>query len=631
MTVPAAPKKVMVGLSLMVLSLWPRWDNGFVNRYIFVLISLASVMAGLICDYAGLSFYAKLSWGLGAALGFYFSASWLIRALRKKALGSDVLALISILATVLTNEWLAASLISLMLSTGQALERWAEGRSSKHLDALLARAPQSAHLLNQAGQLEDVDIKQVPVGSRVQVRSGEVVPFDGVVESDALFDQSALTGESLPVWASKGTKVDSGVLNVAESVIIKTTSTSEDSTYTNLIRLVANAKNQASQGVRLANVWAARFVPLALGIALLTYLFTGNLAQAVAVIVAATPCPLILAVPVALVSGISRAAQRGVIIKSGESIERLASAEVVLLDKTGTLTEGGPRITAEAFAPGVDSDLVLRLGASLDQESSNIVAKAVVGLARARGLALTRATAVKEQPGHGLSGLVEAKQVSIGQPRLPLPSWVNFNKPLLVEIRIDDVPVGFLGLDDPLRKESLETVAELGKLGVKRVLLVSGDRMETVRGIADELGIKEFFAECSPTQKLEILKTELEANAGSVVVVGDGINDAPALASADVGVAMGARGNTAASEAAKVVIVEDSIRRLVDAIEVSKLAKTRALQASGIGMGLALVAMTFAAFGWLNPSQSALVQEFIDAAAIIWALLPNLKKRPAGQ
>jgi P-type E1-E2 ATPase len=219
--------------------------------------------------------------------------------------------------------------------------------------------------------------------------------------------------------------------------------------------------------------------------------------------------------------------------------------------------------------------------------------------------------------------------VSIGQPKLPLPDWVNFQKPLLVEIRVDDVSVAVLGLDDPLREESQETVAALVKLGVKRVLLVSGDRMETVRAIASELGIKEFFAECSPTQKLEILKTELDANRGSVVVVGDGINDAPALATADVGVAMGARGNTAASQAAKVVIVEDSIRRLVDAIEVSKLSKVRALQASGIGMGLALVAMGFAAFGILNPSQSALVQEFIDAAAIIWALLPNLKRRPA--
>ncbi|MBU6145060.1 MAG: cadmium-translocating P-type ATPase, partial [Acidobacteria bacterium] len=528
--------------------------------------------------------------------GFYFSTRWLVLAIRKKALGSDVLALISILATAVTNEWLAASLISLMLSTGQALERWAEGRSSKHLDALLARAPQSAHLVVASGDIEDVDIKTVLVGSRVLVRSGEVVPFDGLVESDALFDESALTGESLPVWRTANSKVDSGVLNVAESVIIKTTSTSEDSTYTNLIRLVANAKSQASQGVRLANVWASRFVPLALVMALITYLITQDIRQAVSVIVAATPCPLILAVPVALVSGISRAAQRGVIIKSGESIERLANAEVVLLDKTGTLTEGGPRITAESFAEGSDPDEVLRLGASLDQESSNIVAKAVVGLAKAKGLKLERPVSVLEAPGHGLSGIIGEHKVSIGQPKLPLPEWVKLTNALLIEIRIDGVAVGFLGLDDPLRKEAAGTVSALDKLGVKRVLLVSGDRHETVKAIADELGIKEYFAECTPTQKLDILNAELKATEGSVVVVGDGINDAPALASADVGVAMGARGNTAASQAAKVVIVEDSIRRLVDAIEVSKVSKRRALQASAIGMGLAIIAMGFAAF-----------------------------------
>jgi len=596
-----------------------------VSRYWFVLVSLASVLGGLAFDFANQPLMAKVSWAIGAAIGFYFSTRWLVLAIRKKALGSDVLALISILATAVTNEWLAASLISLMLSTGQALERWAEGRSSKHLDALLARAPQSAHLVDASGDIEDVDIKTVLVGSRVLVRSGEVVPFDGLVESDALFDESALTGESLPVWRTANSKVDSGVLNVAESVIIKTTSTSEDSTYTNLIRLVANAKSQASQGVRLANVWASRFVPLALGMALITYLITQDIRQAVSVIVAATPCPLILAVPVALVSGISRAAQRGVIIKSGESIERLANAEVVLLDKTGTLTEGGPRITAESFAEGSDPDEVLRLGASLDQESSNIVAKAVVGLAKAKGLKLERPVSVLEAPGHGLCGIIGGHKVSIGQPKLPLPGWVKLTNALLIEIRIDDVAVGFLGLDDPLRKEAAGTVSALDKLGVKRVLLVSGDRHETVKAIADELGIKEYFAECTPTQKLDILNAELKATGGSVVVVGDGINDAPALASADVGVAMGARGNTAASQAAKVVIVEDSIRRLVDAIEVSKVSKRRALQASAIGMGLAIIAMGFAAFGLLNPNQAALIQEFIDAAAIIWALIPSLK------
>jgi heavy metal translocating P-type ATPase len=595
------------------------------TRYLFVLISLLSVISGLVLNFYELPVVARWGWGVGALIGFYFSSRWFIRSLKKKELVSDVLALLSILATTLTDEWLAASIIALMLATGQALEKWAEGRSSKHLDALLARAPQTAHLMDAEGQISDVDIKSVAVGSKVLVRSGEVVPFDGLVEDAAMFDESALTGESIPVWREKNTKVDSGVLNAGAALIITTTASSEDSTYSNLIRLVANAKSQASQGVRLANVWAARFVPIAIAIAVITYLISGDIKQAVAVIVAATPCPLILAVPVALVSGISRAAQRGVIIKVGEAIERLAQAEVVLLDKTGTLTEGGPQVSTMLFAPDQNSEEVLRLAASLDQHSSNIVGKAIVAQARSMKLKLTMATEVKEVHGHGLTGIVDGKSVSVGQPSMPLPDWAPAVNALLVEVSVDGVVVAIIGLDDPLRSDAEATVKVLKELGVKRVLLVSGDRKATVETIANELGITEFFAECSPTQKLDILETELQATKGSVLVVGDGINDAPALAKADVGIAMGAKGNTAASQAAKVVIVEDSIRRLVDAISISKVARSRALQASTVGMSLALITMLIASVGLLDANGSAIVQEFIDATTIIWALMPSRK------
>ena len=593
------------------------------TRYLFVLISLLSVISGLVLNFYELPVVARWGWGIGALIGFYFSSRWFIRSLKKKELGSDVLALLSILATTLTDEWLAASIIALMLATGQALEKWAEGQSSKHLDALLARAPQTAHLMDAEGQISDVDIKSVAVGSKVLVRSGEVVPFDGLVEDTAMFDESALTGESIPVWREKNTKVDSGVLNAGAAVIITTTASSEDSTYSNLIRLVANAKSQASQGVRLANVWAARFVPIAIAIAVITYLISGDIKQAVAVIVAATPCPLILAVPVALVSGISRAAQRGVIIKVGEAIERLAQAEVVLLDKTGTLTEGGPQVSTMLFAPNQNSEEVLRLAASLDQHSSNIVGKAIV--AQARSMKLTMATEVHEVHGHGLTGIVDGKSVSVGQPTMPLPDWAPAVNALLVEVSVDGVVVAIIGLDDPLRSDAEATVKLLKELGVKRVLLVSGDRKATVETIANELGITEFFDECSPTQKLDILETELQATKGSVLVVGDGINDAPALAKADVGIAMGAKGDTAASQAAKVVIVEDSTRRLVDAISISKIARSRALQASTVGMSLALITMLVASVGLLDANGSAIVQEFIDATTIIWALLPSRK------
>jgi heavy metal translocating P-type ATPase len=595
------------------------------RRYWFLLLALASSVTGF-----GLNFnspeLAKIAWSFGAALGLILSVRWLISAIKEKALGSDVLAVLAIIATGLTNEWFAASLISLMLASGRALELWAQGKASRHLDELMKRAPAFAHVVSNTGEVTDIAISEVVVKTRVLVRSGEVVPIDGLLEEAGLFDESALTGESLPVWREANTSVSSGVVNSGKPVVIIATATAATSTYANLIQLVASAKDQASKGVRLANVWAGRFVPLALLIALGTYLITQDIKQAVAVLVAATPCPLILAVPVALVAGISRAAQVGVIIKEGSAIEQLAQVEVVLLDKTGTLTEGGPRITNQVFAEGSDPKQVLTLAASLEQTSANIVARAMVAEAKLLNLQLSLATEVTEIHGHGLSGIVSGHKVKVGQPAIPLEPWSNLTNALLVEIVIDGRVVGYLGLDDPLREESLETVNHLKALGVKRVLMVSGDRKETVENIANQLGVTEFFAECSPTQKLGILKTEKEAAKGTVLVVGDGINDAPALAAADVGIAMGAKGTTAASQAASVVIVEDSIRRIANAIDISQIARTRALQASTIGMSLAIVAMLSAALGYLNPSQAALVQELIDAASITWALVGRKPK-----
>ena len=595
------------------------------RQYSFLVLAFASSVTGFVLSFINVP-AANIAWAIGAALGLTLSVRWLIQAIRDKVLGSDVLAVIAIIATGLTNEWFASSLISLMLATGRALELWAQGKASKHLDELMKRAPTFAHIISDSGEVTDVPINNVQLRTRVLVRSGEIVPIDGNLEEAALFDESALTGESLPVWREASTSVSSGVINSGKAVVIVATSTAQTSTYANLIRLVADAKDQASKGVRLANVWAARFVPLALLIAIATYVFTQDIKQAVAVLVAATPCPLILAVPVALVAGISRAAQVGVIIKEGSAIEQLAQVEVVLLDKTGTLTEGGPRITDMVFSENSDPDFVLSMAASLEQTSANIVARATVAEAKQRNLKLSMPSEVEEIHGHGLSGLVEGHRVKVGQPTLPLEPWAYLSNALLIEISVDSNVVGYLGMDDPLRHEAIETVSHLRALGVKRVLMVSGDRKDTVERTANELGVTEYFAECSPTQKLEILQAAKSSSRGSVLVVGDGINDAPALAAADVGVAMGAKGTTAASQAASVVIVEDSIRRLANAIDISQIARARALQASTVGMSLAILAMLAAAFGYLSPSQAALVQELIDAASITWALVGRRPK-----
>jgi heavy metal translocating P-type ATPase len=598
-------------------------SKAFRNNYLLLGISILSLVAGLVLAAQKQQAASVFSYAVGAAIGLGLSILLLIRAIKNGEFGSDVLALISITATALTNEWLAASVITVMLATGRALERWAEGRARKQLEALLKRAPQFAHLIDSDGQIRDVALNQVAIGDKLLVRSGEVVPIDGTMLTSGSFDQSALTGEPIPVFIAPGEMVQSGVLNSDNQVEILASCKAENSTYANLIRLVEQAQASSAHGVRLANKWAVRFVPFAILLALASWLISGQVSTAVAVIVAATPCPLILAVPVAIIAGMSRAAANGAIVKGGAALEALARTETVLLDKTGTLTHGGPQISEMAFEPVADPDRVLMLAASLDQSSPHVVAKALVTEAKRRGLVLKQATEVVENHGVGLSGLVGDQHVTVGQPEGQLPEWARLDSALLVAITVDRSLAGVIGLDDPLRDEAKGMVMALRRLGVQRVLLVSGDRQSTAESVGAEVGVDQVFAECKPEQKLQILKDEMHSAKGTVIAVGDGINDAPALAAATVGVAMGARGATAASEAADVVIVEDSIKHLAIAISIAKGTRARALQAAGIGMSLAMLSMFGASFGFISATQAAVIQEFIDMAAILWALVPT--------
>lgn len=592
------------------------------SNYLFLAISIVSLAAGLTAGSIGLGALSIAAYAIGAAVGFYLATVWVIRAIKHGEFGSDVLAVISIAATALTSEWLAASVISVMLATGRALEKWAEGRARMQLEALLARAPQIAHRIGDNLQITDVALADVAVGDRLMVRSGEVVPIDATLDTDGTFDESALTGEPIPQWRGVGEEVSSGVLNSGSTIELTAIRIAADSTYSNLIRLVQQAQASSANGVRLANKWAVRFVPFAIGLAILAWALSGQVENAVAVIVAATPCPLILAVPVAIISGMSKAASRGAIIKGGAALEQLAKAKTVLLDKTGTLTHGGPEVSEIKVLQGVSEDRVLAAVASLEQASPHVVARAIVTEAQRRGLTLTRPAEVRERHGHGLTGMVDGHLVSAGQPETSLPEWAKLESSLQIAVLVEHKLVAVIGMDDPVREESAETVSKLRELGIDRVLLVSGDRKSTAEQIGAAVGVDQVYAEYKPEQKLELVKSEMKASRGAVVAVGDGINDAPALAAASAGVAMGARGSNAASEAADVVIVEDSIGHLAVAIEIAQGARRRALQASGIGMGLAMVAMLAAAFGLFNATASAVSQELIDAAAILWALVP---------
>ena len=567
-----------------------------------------------------LGFIVEQSWILAGVIGLVPAITWLVNDLRDKTMGSDVLAVLALLGALFTDELFAAAVISVMLATGRVLESWAEGQAERQLKALLSRMPRNVHRVKSDKSIEEIDIEDIEIGDRLLIRSGEITPTDGLLLALATLDESALTGEPLPVLRTSGDELSSGVLNAGAPFEYTATSTSENSTYAGIIKLVKAAQAKSAPGVRLANTWALRFVPAALLIAALAWAISGDINRAVAVLVAATPCPLILAVPIAIVAGLSQAAKNGAIIKGGGILELLAKTETVLLDKTGTLTHGGPAVSDINTEPGISDDELLQLAASADQYSPHIVAKALVQEAQKRNLLLTSCTDIEEIPGHEIAATIDGARIVVGQMRYENPNWLHFAKPLMVAVARDGRLIGVIGLDDPIREESAQMVADLRSVGVKHIALVTGDREETAREVAASVGITEVFSNVTAAGKLEITETAKSKASGSVIVVGDGINDAPALAAAHVGVAMGARGASAASEAADVVIVEDSIDRLTRAIRIAKSSRRKALQAAGIGMGLSFIVMGTGAIGYTNASQGAIAQEVIDVIAILWAL-----------
>ncbi len=590
-----------------------------INWLLFA-ISLASLSLGFLVPFLGYLNLQSFIWALGGLAGLVPATKWVIDEFLSKNMGSDILAVLALLGTILTNEMMAAAIISFMLATGRVLESWAEGQAERQLKSLLERMPRVAHILLEDGSLKTISADDVKVGDILVVRSGEIVPVDGMLITDATLDESALTGEPLPVNRESNEMVLSGVLNAGNNFQFKALQTLDLSTYSGIIRLVQSAQAKSAPGVRIANTWALRFVPVALIIAGGAWLITGEISRAIAVLVAATPCPLILAVPIAVVAGMSNAAKNGAVIKGGAALEQLARAEVVLLDKTGTLTYGGPEVSEIQAKPGFDELKVLQIAASLDQYSPHVIAKAIVNAANERKINLLPALEVKENHGEGISGNISGVKSSVCQITDSIPDWCNVYSPLRVGIYQNDELIGILGLEDPIRSESEQMIKDLRSSGIKKILMVTGDRIETAKNVGSVLDLDEIHASCKPEDKMRIVLAEMKLAKGTVVAVGDGINDAPVLAASDVGIAMGARGATAASEAADVVIVDDTIDRLTKAISISKFSRNKALQAAGIGMGLSLVAMFLGAFGIFNASQGAIAQEFIDVISILWAL-----------
>ncbi|MEQ1769537.1 MAG: heavy metal translocating P-type ATPase [Devosia sp.] len=551
----------------------------------------------------------------------------IVAALRRRDVGLDVVAALSMSAAVGLGEPLAANVVALMYAGGQLLEQFAQGRARGEMTALLGRVARTA-MVEHDGVLSETPIEAIVPGDALLIRQGEVLPVDGRVAAGntAILDPSALTGESLPQHVGPGGSVYSGASASGAAFRMIAGRPAAESTYAAIVRLVANAQQSKAPISRLADRYAMLFLLVTVALAALAWIATGDPQRLVAVLVAATPCPLILGVPVALVSGMSRAASLGVLVKDGSMLEHLAAVRIAILDKTGTLTRGTASLVAIHAAGARSPDEVLRLAASLDQASTHPFAAALIDAARERGLALSSPSQVKERAGEGIHGIVEGMRVELGGEAY-IASRTGDDASQLrpehavtatVAVAIEGRLVGVLVLDDPLRSDAADLVQALRHAGVARIILASGDRAELAEDTARRVGIETAFGDMSPASKLDLVTRSVRE--GRTLMVGDGINDAPALAAADVGVAMSARGTVAASESAGVVMLVDNLGALAHAMEVSRRSLVIAGQSVVAGLGLSLLAMVAAAFGFLPPVQGALLQEVIDVAVILNAL-----------
>jgi heavy metal translocating P-type ATPase len=602
--------------------------SGFAVRTLLIAWPALGLALGFASSLVGEGAWQDLIWA-GSAIPVLMALLYdIASSLRRGEVGLDIVAAFSMGAALFVGEELAAAVVALMYSGGQFLEAFAERHARREMTALLARVPRSA-VRHRNGGLEEVALELTVPGDRLLIRQDDVIPTDGVVASGlAVVDQSALTGESIPVQRQVGDEVMSGSTNAGEAFDLIVSRRPGDSTYAGIVRLVEGAQRSKAPMSRLADRFAMVLLVITLLIAGAAWFWTGDAVRAVAVLVIATPCPLILAVPVAIVSGLSRAAAQGILIKGGKAIEALTRVHSLVLDKTGTLTDGRARVVAFNVRENADPDDVLRIGASLDQASKHVIAQTIVAEARSRELRLTIPSEVVETPGEGIQGVVDGRPVIVGGihfvlSKLPAGTSDSFQKSrvagaVVVAIAIDGKMTGEIVLADKLRLGTRSLFQSLRELGIERIVLATGDRREVAEAIASGLEIDAIRSGLTPDQKVLVVLSERKN--GPVMMIGDGVNDAPALAAADVGVAMGARGAASSAEAADVVILVDHLDRIVPAIQIARRSRTIAVESVVVGIGLSLFGMVAAALGYLAPVQGALIQEAIDIAVILNAL-----------
>lgn len=596
----------------------------FREYYQFGWVVVAIVIAAIL-TLVGLTKPAHILLGVVAILNVIPLVWGMIKDLRDGTYGVDLLAVTAIVTSVILGEYWAGMVIILMLTGGEALEDYAENRAKSELSSLLDNAPKKAHLIKGRKTI-DVAVSKVQVNDKILIKPGEIVPVDGIIiDGSSSFDESSLTGESLPTIKQVGETILSGTINIDGSVTIKAQHTSADSQYEQIIKLVKAASAAQSPFVRLADRYSIPFTIVSFIIAGGAWIMSGDSMRFLQVLVVATPCPLILGAPIALISGISRAARHGIIIKNGGAIEQLAEVQTVAFDKTGTLTVGQPSVKKVIpYGNNKISD-VLTYAASLEQSSNHILAQAILNEVDNRKLKMPKSKNIKELPGHGLAGFIGKKRVMVSKIsyvqslNIPLPNKLQAEKLAATTSLVvaDNEVIGSIVFEDAIRPESKSMLAKIKKLGIKNTLMVTGDNKAAALSIAKNLGISNVKADCLPADKVIAIE---ELKERPVAFVGDGVNDAPVLAASEVGIALGARGSTAASETADVVIMLDDISKVGQSLDIAKNTLRIAKQSILIGIVISIVLMIIYSSGKFSATSGALIQELVDVTVIIYAL-----------
>lgn len=544
----------------------------------------------------------------------------MVKTLRSGKYGVDLLAILAVVATLAVGEYWAAMVILVMLTGGDALEDYAAKKANTELKALLDNSPRFAHVVTPDGS-KDVPVNDVPVGAKIIVKPGELVPIDGlIIKGTGEFDESSLTGEARPVAKTVGDTVMSGSINGDEAITLTVTKLAKDSQYQQLVKLVQEAEQTPAHFVRLADRYAVPFTVAAILVSLLAWWLSKDPRRFAEVLVVASPCPLILAAPVAMVSGMSRASRNGIVVKTGSVLEKLAGARTGAFGKTGTITNGHLTVAQILPAGTITKERLLHLAASAEQDSSHILARSLLAYASQHNISLAAVSGLTEETGKGITAMIEDHQVKVGKRQFVAPQ--NQQAALdttAIYVSVDGTYYGAIAFTDHVRPEAAQTMTKLKAAGVTNLIMLTGDQRAIAQQVAKAVGISTVKADLLPQDKIAALQS-IPQSEHPVFMVGDGVNDAPSLATADVGIAMGAHGSTAASETADVVILKDDLAKVAKAVTISQDTLRIAKQAVLIGIAICTVLMLIASTGVIPAFVGAMLQEVIDTVSILWAL-----------